>query len=176
MANIEIINTGSSPNDGSGDPLRVAFSKTNNNFANLWATGYQTLEAITNGNTTQLIWQYPADTFTQAAFQINSSADDTTDSQNIFINASINGALNQVRFTAYGLVTYGNIVTNYDMEVTGGNVILNALPLVEGQVKHFIAYQVTYNPIVLGMSFVTNQDGNSEIITESANNVITTEN
>ena len=32
----EIIDTGSLPNDGSGDPLREAFNKINNNFANLF--------------------------------------------------------------------------------------------------------------------------------------------
>ena len=29
----EVINVGSLPNDGSGDPLRVAYIKINNNFA-----------------------------------------------------------------------------------------------------------------------------------------------
>lgn len=32
---IQSINIGSAPNDGSGDPLRTAFSKTNDNFSNL---------------------------------------------------------------------------------------------------------------------------------------------
>ena len=32
----EIIETGETPNDGSGDPLRTAFDKINNNFANLF--------------------------------------------------------------------------------------------------------------------------------------------
>lgn len=39
----EIIDTGSVPNDGSGDPLREAFNKINNNFANLFSlTGANT--------------------------------------------------------------------------------------------------------------------------------------
>ena len=33
----QIIDTGAVPNDGSGDPLRQAFDKINNNFANLFA-------------------------------------------------------------------------------------------------------------------------------------------
>lgn len=37
MTTPEIINTGDLPNDGSGDPLRQAFDKINNNFANLFA-------------------------------------------------------------------------------------------------------------------------------------------
>ena len=32
----EIINIGTLPNDGSGDPLRVAFQKINNNFTQLF--------------------------------------------------------------------------------------------------------------------------------------------
>jgi len=35
----EIINTGLTPNDGTGDTLRVSFTKTNNNFAQLFAVG-----------------------------------------------------------------------------------------------------------------------------------------
>jgi hypothetical protein len=33
----EIINIGTSPNDGLGDPIRTAFTKTNNNFGELFA-------------------------------------------------------------------------------------------------------------------------------------------
>jgi hypothetical protein len=33
----QIINTGASPNDGQGDPIRTAFIKTNSNFATLFA-------------------------------------------------------------------------------------------------------------------------------------------
>ena len=32
---IEIINVGSAPNDGQGDPVRTAYIKTNNNFTEL---------------------------------------------------------------------------------------------------------------------------------------------
>jgi hypothetical protein len=33
---LEVINVGSSPNDGLGDPLRTAFIKCNNNFSELF--------------------------------------------------------------------------------------------------------------------------------------------
>lgn len=36
---IETINIGSAPNDGTGDPLRTAFNKTNTNFLNITADG-----------------------------------------------------------------------------------------------------------------------------------------
>ena len=52
MATLEVINVGASANDGTGDPLRVAFEKVNNNFANLWATGFNTTDAVTIGNST----------------------------------------------------------------------------------------------------------------------------
>lgn len=175
MATLEVINIGSSPNDGAGDPLRVAFSKVNNNFANLWATGFLTQESITDGNTTQAIFEWPANQFTQATFQINSSDNDSTNSQDIVINASINGALDSVRFTAHSTTFHGNAVTNYSMDVTGGNVILYANPLVNGQMTHFIAYQVTFNPVVVGMPLSIESDPNAVLVTENTGSVITTE-
>ena len=43
----QIINVGTAPNDGLGDPLRTAFTKTNNNFTQLFATAGIT--GIANG-------------------------------------------------------------------------------------------------------------------------------
>ena len=43
----QIINVGTAPNDGLGDPLRTAFGKTNNNFSQLFATAGIT--GIANG-------------------------------------------------------------------------------------------------------------------------------
>ena len=33
----EVINVGAAPNDGQGDPIRTAYIKTNNNFAELYS-------------------------------------------------------------------------------------------------------------------------------------------
>ena len=57
MAQLEIINVGATANDGTGDPLRVAFEKVNNNFTNLWSTGFNSLPTsvrtrISAGNVT----------------------------------------------------------------------------------------------------------------------------
>ena len=49
--NYEIIQIGATPNDGSGDPLRVAFGKINNNFANLSSTAVISSNTYTTGNT-----------------------------------------------------------------------------------------------------------------------------
>jgi hypothetical protein len=43
----EIINIGATANDGAGDPLRTAFTKTNNNFSQLFAAGG--VSGISNG-------------------------------------------------------------------------------------------------------------------------------
>jgi hypothetical protein len=42
----QIINIGRSPNDGSGDPLRTAFSKTNDNFTELYNRAYGAFESV----------------------------------------------------------------------------------------------------------------------------------
>lgn len=175
MATLEIINIGTSPNDGAGDPLRTAFSKVNNNFANLWATGFSTQTSITDGNSTQSIFEWPANAFTQATFQINSSDGDSTDSQDIVINASINGALDSIRFTAHSTTFHGNAVTNYSMDVVDGNVFLYATPFVSGQMSHFIAYQVTYGSMVIGTPLSIESDPNAVLVTETTGSVITTE-
>lgn len=175
MAELQVINIGTSPNDGEGDPLRTAFSKVNNNFANIWTTGFNTQKSLTNGNTVQTIFEYPANLFTQATFQINSSQSSTTDSQNIVINASINGSADAVKFTAHSTIFHGNAITNYSMDVVGGNVTLYANPFVNDEITHFITYQVTFDPLVSGIPLILNQDPNAMIGTESTDSIITTE-
>ena len=70
----EYISVGVTPNDGLGDPLRTAFGKINNNFSNLFQTAVNTTTAYTTGLTAnQVIYEYPANAFTQGAFQIRSS-------------------------------------------------------------------------------------------------------
>jgi hypothetical protein len=44
----EVIDIGTAPNDGLGDPLRTAFAKTNNNFSQLFAAGG--VSGISNGS------------------------------------------------------------------------------------------------------------------------------
>ena len=39
----EIINVGTTPNDGLGDPIRTAFTKTNTNFSELFARSQATV-------------------------------------------------------------------------------------------------------------------------------------
>lgn len=141
----EIINIGALPNDGSGDPLRVAFQKINNNFSQLFATDYATYEAYSVGLTPgQVIFETPVANFTQAVFQIDSSRTDNQDSQNITINAAIVNNLSTVKWNGHSTLFNGNCVTRYDMDVYGGNVRLLVNPLQDTVLFHFINAQITW--------------------------------
>lgn len=141
----QIINIGALPNDGTGDPLRTAFEKINNNFTELYSTGFLTVETYSVGNASgQIIFEAPANTFTQAKFQINSSNPGTQDSQNITISASKTNNGSNVRYNGYATTFNGNAVCSYSMDVSGGNIRLKCDPLTSATLFHFISYQVTW--------------------------------
>jgi hypothetical protein len=140
----EYINVGVTPNDGLGDPLRTAFGKINNNFSNLFFTTVTSTSANTTGLTAnQVIYEYPANAFTQGVFQIRSS-NSANNSQAITISAQITNSNTSVKFTGYGLTFSGNAVTNYNMDVNSGNIRILANPIANANITHFIASQVTY--------------------------------
>jgi len=172
---IQLVNTGALPNDGEGDPLRTAFQKINNNFILMQQTSTQITSAVTiNDLPEQVIFEYPKDEFTQALLQVHSYREDNNDSQNVLIGASIYNDGSDVKFTAYGITNTGNWLVQYDMDVAGGNVRLLVNPLQNVPIQHFIAYQVTYaGDLGLGVGMIAENEDN--LITESANVVITTE-
>lgn len=145
LYNQEIINIGTSPNDGSGDPLRVAFDKINNNFTNLFQTFVNSTVSYTIGNTAnQIIFETPVETFTQGQFYIRTVNGGTPDSQSIQLFAQINNLHDDVKFTGYGTTFYGNALSNYDMVVTGNTVQILANPLVNEDMTHLINSQIMY--------------------------------
>lgn len=172
----EIINIGTLPNDGEGDPLRVAFGKINNNFSTLFATSTNTLESITTGTSAnQVIWETPVTEFAQGKFQIRSGNPSNNDSQNITISAQILNNLTQVKFTGYATTFNGNAVATYDMDVSGGNVRILTTPLANAVIQHFIASSVSYVD-VNDVSLLLELDGyvaGSVMSTESDLNVTT---
>ena len=89
----EIINVGTAPNDGAGDPLRTAFTKTNNNFSQLFATGG--VSGIANG----------------------------TSNVNIVFNGAIlmspTGTANVVAVTAAVMTVTGTLIGNSAISATG---------------------------------------------------------
>jgi hypothetical protein len=172
---IELVNIGTQPNDGEGDPLRVAFSKINNNFIWLDQTSTNITSSITLDDTAnQVIFEYPTNAFTQAKFQIKSYREDTNDSESISIDAQLSNDANTVAWTAYNITVIGDWLTQYDMDVVDGNVRILVSPLVDEVINHFIAYQVTWDGD-LGVGIAMTSEGGAGLLTEFGNAIITTE-
>ena len=141
----EYINIGATPNDGNGDPLRVAFNKINNNFSNLFLTATTISTAYTLGITSnQVIFEIPTSQFYQGQFQIRSSDPGTPDMQDITLSSSITNNLAGIKFTGYGTLFEGNTLCHYDMDVFDGNVRLLINPIKDAVILHFIASEVTF--------------------------------
>ena len=164
----EIINIGTSANDGQGDPLRVAFQKINNNFSQLYSSGFLTYQTTTfDDSSNQVIFEVPANVFTQATFQINSANPDTTDSQNITINASISNDGTSVQWTGHSTVFINGPVTNYNMTVVSGNVQLQVNPLVNATLNHLISAQVEGSTFTLGTPMAIEGPSGTVLTTQS---------
>lgn len=145
MATQEIINIGTLPNDGEGDPLRVAFAKINNNFSNLFPSAVNTSSSYTVGNEPgQLIFETSANSFTIGQLYVYAADSEGNSSQSMQLNAQINQELDDAKFSAVGLSVFGNPLTTYSMRVLGGNVQLLANPIVDTPVFHFIGSQVLW--------------------------------
>lgn len=141
----EYINLGDSPNDGTGDPLRVAFEKINNNFSSLFYTT-TAVEVVytTNNDPNQAVWEFPVENFTQCKIQMRSSDGGTNNSQDVLISAQATNDSTDVKYTIYGTTFSGIPLTRYSMDVNNSNVRLMVNPLVDRFLTHFISYQVTF--------------------------------
>jgi hypothetical protein len=138
----QIINIGALPNDGEGDPLRVAFQKVNNNFTNLFATASQISIANTTGNVSgQVIFETEISNFLSAVFQIR-SADDNANSQSITINAQLSNDNATVKFSAFGTTFIGDAVCRYDMDIVSSNVRILCNPLFDANLTHTVSSQL----------------------------------
>jgi hypothetical protein len=172
---IQYVNVGGLPNDGEGDPLRTAFQKINNNFAYMQQTSTDIVKSVTLDNTpNQVIFEYPVDEFTMALLQVKSYRDDNNDSQMVFLGAQTYNDLSDVKYTVYGITNVGSWLTQYDMDVSGGNVRLLVSPIQNQVITHFISYQITYEgDLGIGVPMIT--EGGASMVTESGNVSITTE-
>lgn len=175
----EYINIGASPNDGEGDPLRVAFGKINNNFSNLFFTTTTTYTAYTLGPAAnQVILEIPISRFYQGEFQIRSSDGGTPDMQDITLSASITNNLAGVRFSGHSTLFEGNAICRYDMDVSGSNVRILVNPLADIGIEHFISAYVTY-PIpvdIQGTEIALDGYANNYLLGTENNLILTTEN
>ncbi len=172
---IEIIDVGNVANDGTGDPLRTAFQKVNNNFAYIQLSSSNIADAVTLDDAPdQAIFTYAANAFTQGLFQIKSYNEDNNDSQQVLITAQLSNDGTEVKFSGMGSTFFGNNLCTYDMSVNSGNVELTVSPLVDEVLNHFISYQVTWTGS-LGLGAPLISEGDAGLITEYGNASITTE-
>jgi hypothetical protein len=172
---IQLVNVGGLPNDGEGDPLRTAFQKINNNFTYLQQTSTNIAKTVTlNDTANQVIFEYPADEFTMGLLQVKSFRDDNNDSQMVFLGVQTYNDLSDVKYSIYGITNVGSWLTQYDMDVSNGNVRLMVSPLQDQVITHFISYQITYEgDLGIGVPMIT--EGGAGLVTESGNVFITTE-
>lgn len=174
----EVINIGTVANDGEGDPLRVAFQKINNNFTQLFTAGFETYQSTTFDNTPdQVIFEIPANLFTQGTFQINSANPETVDSQNIVLVASIYNDGTDVGWTGHNTIINNNaVVSGYDINIEpiSGNLQVLVTPIPDATLNHLISAQVQVANFTLGTPIGIEGFANTALATE-ANLVITTE-
>jgi len=141
---MQVINIGALPNDGEGDPLRVAFQKVNNNFASLFSTGFSIAESTTVGLAAeQVVLEYPVANFTQGMIQIRSYDPTTSDFQNVMLSAATTNDSSGVKFSGYAITTDGDALCQYDMDVVDDNVRLLVNPIIDTVIYHYMCYQIT---------------------------------
>ena len=174
----ELINIGAQANDGEGDPLRTAFAKINNNFTQLFSTGFFTSNAYSTGNTAgQVIFTAPVESFTQGIFQINSNDTTSTDTENITLNISVVNDGSDLKWNGHSTLFYGNVLTGYDMDIFDSNVRILVNPLIDTTIFHFISAQITWTGVpVPGFNLITNASVDPLIIDTETNFNIQTEN
>lgn len=162
----QLINIGTAPNDGSGDSLRTAFGKINNNFTQLFNTTSTASNVYTTGNASgQILFQTPIATFTEAQFVVHSYETTLANSQTVNISSSLNNN-GSVRFVAYGTTFDGGPVLNYSMDVSSGNVRLLANPFSTDVVRHLVVSQVTYiGATAVGLNIQLNGYANGNLLT-----------
>lgn len=127
-----LINIGSSPNKGDGDPLRTAFDKINNNFTELYTreenTGSQTLSLVGNtlsisgGNSVVL-----SDNSTGSVFGIDSTILVDTTNSSINLDGTVKGNIVPDTDVAYDL---GSATNRFrDLYLSGNTIDLGGTTL-----------------------------------------------
>lgn len=139
----QIINVGELPNDGTGDPIRVSFTKVNENFANLFAVSSEITTANVVGLTpNQTVLQFPASTLGQGTFLVKTTNTDTNDTQSIQLKAYLNNDGTDVIYVGTNTLFNGPPLNQYNMDVASGNVRLQITPLVDTPLLVEIASQI----------------------------------
>jgi len=190
------INIGSSANDGTGDPLRTAFDKINDNFVDLYGSDndLNTLDAnldvnnnqittgVTNGDIT--ITPNGTGSIKLGAMKFNGTTLSSDDSTQININENIQttGTLNVTGATTLGstlsvgtslALASGATVTGIDNGALGTSATLLAT---QGAIKTYVDAQVTASDLdfTADDSTTNSIDLDSEVLQFSGDTGITT--
>mgnify|MGYP003343352649 CR=1 FL=1 len=123
----QILNIGTNPNDGTGDPVRTAMIKVQNNFSDLYTNYVSNAQLIANLSNYQTTAGLSANVLTMIAN--NTTYVGTVSAANVVSNAQLSANLSNYQTTA-GLVA--NIAastannTNFVGTVSAANVVSNA--------------------------------------------------
>lgn len=140
---ITYINTGTSPNAGNGDSLRLAFTKTNNNFreiSNILGTGTSTVSQVVTSQIAQSFIHGNHTGITanavnqQIVLTVNTSVSQLTIAnalitENLQLSSNvIQVGTSTVTVTATGIDVNGNNIRAFNQDLnTGSNVIFNTV-------------------------------------------------
>jgi len=170
------INIGSSASDGTGDELRVAFDKVNDNFTELYATAeysgltYSNVSSVTSGSGTNARFTVNrfANTYTVDIINNAGTSYAVSDTLTIFGNAlGGTSGVNDVTLTVLTLAnaTVGNIATisnvgvpaNPVLSVNGqtGDVTLDVNDIANAASKGYVTNAINGNVATLNSSFTS---------------------
>ena len=158
----EIINTGTTANDGTGDPLRTAFIKTDSNFDQIWAAGPVGTNVQISGNTISTV-QVNQDLVLAPNGVANVRINNNTvpNANNIWYLGSVT---NQWRGLYVGNVVAGNISISNGLVVPGDASIGGNLT-VEGDVIQIGNIVTDSKTIQLANTAATDAQANGSGIT-----------
>lgn len=135
----QTINVGTLPNDGEGDPLRVAYQKVNSNFTELYDnTAMISTVSTSTATPNQIIWQQPA-TFSSCEVSLKVEDDDSTANQFVKMLVSLSNDKTSAQWMSYGNLSIGNTLASYDVAVSSGNVVIVTSPTSALDLTHKIA-------------------------------------
>lgn len=163
-----IILTGTAPNDGTGDPIRDAFVKVNDNFEELYSSvASNTLISVGNSTVNTTI----SNTSVTSSNATNSSVANATNFR--IGNTTANAALTGTQLSISGTATLGSASVNTSAIALGNSTVNASHSVTTTQIANATSnVTVTAGSIFVGNSTV-NAAVNSSIIRVNSANVTT---
>lgn len=108
------------------------------------ATTLNNATFVSNSNTqNQVAFSIPVSELSTGKFEITSRDGNSTDSQSVILNVEKSNNGTSVRHIATHTIFNGNVVTNYNVDVSYSNVRIMVSPYTSNTVTHKIIYQIT---------------------------------